>query len=452
MLIDDKGVITAHPNIGYLEYNATAGATGKKITVFDLAASSADRQKLESLVEEARSGKIGMAVVNLQGHTSLTAVAPIAEIGWMMVVSVNTSSLISMSDFIPLLVVLLLSLLVALVLIALLMDRMVLKPLGVMTRSAHLVAAGEYDLILPVDRKDEMGTLSSAFNEMAAKVKNYTENLEASVKERTSELIVANAKLSDANRQVMGSIRYARLIQDGLMPSAGILKDRLSSYSYFHRQRDTVGGDFLFLRDLERSDGFLLAVIDCEGHGVPGALMTVMVDSVLRLTVSSGASDDPAAILGRLDGAIRASLRQGSNRTQHVHGGMDIGLCVCLPKHGRLVFAGAGMPLYVRESDGSVRTVPGRKKAIGYAYRHEPQPFESHRLDTAGRAFFLITDGFMDQAGGSAGRAYGTKRFFDRVAVDGTGSLGGISWEKEFDDYRGPYAQRDDVLVIGFAL
>ena len=443
MLVDSAGVITAHPNASYLEYNGTTNETSKKITVFDLAASHADRRTLQTLMAEARRGKTAVARVDLQGHSSLTAIAPISHIGWMIVVSVDVSSLVSLSDFRPLFLVLVISILAALTIIALLINRMVLRPLGDLTSSAQRIAAGDYSLLLPIERGDEIGGLSAAFNDMTVRVREYTENLEGLVKKRTAEL-------AEANRQVMEGIRYARFIQDGLMPPDSSLAAHFASYSFFHRQRDTVGGDFLFLRDTGSDGDFLLAVVDCEGHGVSGALMTMMAESFLQLIAADEPRNDPGAILTALEREVRASFRQDSDQMQ-IHGGMDIGLCACLKRSKTLVYAGAGVPLYVRDADGTVTAVKGRRKAIGYRGRGRAAGFENTSLPVTGRTFFLLTDGFIDQAGGAAGRAYGTRRLFERIAQCDDG-FPFPSWEKEFDGYRGTRSQRDDALAIGFRL
>ena len=450
ILIDSSGAVTAERNRAALEQNARAGATGKKITIFDLATRKRDRQELARLIASASAGKPSVGIVDLSGRANLTVITRIPEIGWFAVIAVNPSSVISFVDFLPLFALLVASLLAVLVAISFLMDRVVLRPLASMTTSARRIAAGDYSHALSTARSDEMGNLAVAFNEMAAKVKGYTESLESLVERRTAELQQANGRLEVANRQVMESIRYARLIQDGIMPAAGALEARLSSHALFHRQRDIVGGDFLFFHDFD--DGFLLGVIDCAGHGVPGALMTMMASSSLELIAARVPFDDPAAILTELDRVIRASLRQDDDQMP-AHGGRDVGLCACLPTEGTLIYAGAAMPLYLL-SDGAVTTIAGRKAAIGYRRRRSPGPFENRRLATDGQAFFLVTDGFIDQAGGEQGRAYGTRRLTSLFASCDGKPLDTLcpGWENEFNSYRGVRAQRDDILAIGFRI
>ncbi len=447
MLIDSKGAITADRDRSYLEKNAKAGAQGKKITVFDLAGSPEDRARIQALIQDAERGEIESAVVNIAGKSSPTVVAPIPEIGWLAVVSVDAASQLPFADFLPLFALLVASLLAVLVVTGVVMNRVVLRPLAAMTVSARRVASGDFDLVVADGRKDEIGTLAGAFNDMARQVKTYTQGLEVLVRQRTSELTESNEKLLSANRQVMESIRYASLIQNRIGPAEGALAAGLASFSLFHQPRDIVGGDFLYFK--EHPEGCLVAAVDCAGHGVPGALMTMMAEASLAMIAERMAFDDPAGVLGELDATIRGSLRQDG---EGVGSGFDIGLCACSPRRGTLVYAGAAMPLYVLPPDGRLRTVAGRKKAIGHQARIRPEGFENHRFPTLDHAFFLVTDGYVDQAGGAQSRSFGTLRLASMLTACLGKPLGARcpDWEGAFDSYRGSLPQRDDCLAFGF--
>lgn len=145
MLIDGAGAVTAHPDRSFVEQNALARASGKKVTIFDLATTPADRAKLNKLMDAALTGKPSADTVSLQGHSALTVVALVPDIGWMAVVTVDSSSAISVLDFLPLFVLLVAALLAVLVTISILMDRVVLRPLAAMTVSARRIAAGDYE-------------------------------------------------------------------------------------------------------------------------------------------------------------------------------------------------------------------------------------------------------------------------------------------------------------------
>jgi len=456
MLTDKSGEILAHPNTDLMEQNAKAETDEEKVTVFDLTTGEDNQQTLKNLLSAAQKGSSAVGTVRFEDASRLTAMVPIDELDALMIASVNTSSFVSLKDFIPLFAFLIITLLVALGLIALLMQRIVLHPLANLTESAHQISAGNYDLSIPVRRSDEIGTLATAFNGMAAKVKEYTTNLEKLVSERTKELSQANTQLESTNREIIESIRYARLIQEGVMATEESLASELPYYSFFHRQRDIVGGDFLFLRTItegEKKAGFLLGVIDCEGHGVSGALNTMMVDSHLNQICNSYGTHDPAHILSKIEQTIGETLQKSGSQAS-ITTGFDIGLCACYPEQNKLIFAGAGMPLYVRKADEQVVTVKGRKKAIKSKYRKQPQDFQNQTISTEGCAFYLLTDGFVDQAGGLEGRAFGTKRLYSLFSSIEPAQVDteNPAWENIFDEYRGKQNQRDDVLALGFTL
>ncbi len=449
MLVDASGEITAHSDVEIMKHNAQADSKEDAITVFDLAGDDEDRSKLEELLKKAEDGKTAVDLIRLEGRSGLTAAAPIPQIDWIMVESVDPSTFVEFADFSMFFLLLIISIVAVLLAIGVLMRRFVLKPLGIMTVSANRIASGNYDLRLPIERKDEIGTLASAFNEMTSKVKEYTTNLEQIVERRTAELEQTNNKLENVNRRLTDSIQYAAMIQESIIPSKSALNQRLSEVSFFLRQRDIVGGDFLFLRDTP--PGYLIAVADCEGHGVSGALMTMMVDSFLKLIIPGVSEEDPAMILTELDRSIRSSMltSEGESRLQV---GMEIGLCACFPERKRLIFAGAGMPLYALDSKGTVQTIHDRNRAIGHRHRLEQQPFENHEFSTEEYAFFLVSDGFVDQSGGESGRAFGTKRLFETISDCSDAQLceDKPGWENRFDRYKGSYETRDDVLALGF--
>ncbi|MFO8063843.1 MAG: SpoIIE family protein phosphatase [Spirochaetota bacterium] len=453
MITDLDGTIIAHPRAEIMEENALTSSEEDKTSVFDLVSNEPDRERFRSLAESAADGKTEVAPIDVEGRSLVTAVARLPELDALLIESVDTAAFISPRDFLPLFVLVGLVMLVALTVLALLVEHRVLFPLSELTESARRVAAGEYELSLPsAGRTDEIGTLSATFEDMAAQVASYTARLEQRVEQRTRELTEANQELDHTNRTLTESIRYAELIQQGVMATEQACARRLGHYQLFLRQRDIVGGDFLFLRDTTEG-GFLLAVLDCEGHGVSGALMTMMADSFLRQIVSDHDPRDPAVILGDLETAVRGSLDTDFGEAAFTSG-FDIGLCACFPDRGELIYAGAGMPLYMRDEGANLTTIAGRRKAVRSRHRKEPAAFENHVYSTKGRVFYLLTDGFVDQAGGTKGRAYGTTRLYSMLSEVDHSRLRAEEnfWEHEFDSHRGQYAQRDDVLAVAFTL
>lgn len=433
-LVDSAGVVLAHRDASIMEHNARTQDESEKITVFDLVSTSQDRRELRELLKRADSERSAITSVRIGDTAGLTAAAPIYGLDAIVLATVNTAEFLSFRDFTPLFLLVFSTLVLVLAVTTFFMERIVLRPLASLTASAERIAAGEYDLNVAATGSGEIGLLATSFQTMLEQIRRYTRNLEEIVEERTAELTAANNRMTE-------SISYAEVTQSGIMPSVSAVVERLPGSSVFFRQRDTVGGDMLYLQDVtfhNGQEGFIVAVVDCEGHGVSGALMTMAVHSILDHAVGACDPARPDRILQEAQAVLGTTLTSQS--------GFDIGLCSCAPDSQRMSFAGAGMPLYVREPTGEVLTIRGRAKAIQSRYRKEPAPFVTETVALTGRRLFLVTDGFVDQAGGDRGRSYGTRRLYSFFRDYDTSKQ--HNWEFEFDRYRGDFSQRDDVLAI----
>jgi len=348
------------------------------------------------------------------------------------------------------------SLLAVIGMISILLNRLVLAPLARLTRSAGAIATGDYTIRLRNTRGDEIGQLTKAFNHMAETVHDYTETLEQRVNERTEELRQSNEQLGVVNRQVMDSIQYASLLQSAILPDERTMARRLGDVFALWRPRDVVGGDFYVFRELGSDpDGdFLIGVVDCSGHGVPGAFMTMMVNAVLDHVVSENEGGDPAAILGGVNRLVRAALARGRENPRFDNG-LDIGLCLVRPGAGELVFSGGRIGLHVVDPEGSVSEIKGDAQSLGYRRSRIDHVFTSHRVPlAAGAEFYMTTDGFLDQAGGPRGFGFGNRRF-DAMLLEQRGKPMAerkAAFARTLADYQGDHAQRDDITLLGFAV
>ncbi|CAO3360464.1 SpoIIE family protein phosphatase [Azospirillum palustre] len=347
------------------------------------------------------------------------------------------------------------SLLAVIGMISILLNRLVLAPLARLTRSAGAIAAGDYRVRLRNTRADEIGQLTVAFNHMAETVHDYTERLEQRVAERTEELRQSNDQLAVVNRQVMDSIQYASLLQSAILPDEREMARHLDGVCVLWRPRDVVGGDFHIFRELE--DGrFLIGVADCSGHGVPGAFMTMTVSAILDHVLSETAGSDPATILGGLNRMVRAALARGRDNARFDNG-LDIGLCLVRPDKGDLLFAGGRIGLHIVDSaaGGTVGEVKGDAQSLGYRRSNIGHRFTTHRVELApGRSFYLTTDGFLDQAGGTRGFGFGNRRFtamlLEHDAIPMTERR--AAFAQALADHQGERAQRDDITLVGFTV
>ncbi|KAA0575268.1 SpoIIE family protein phosphatase [Azospirillum sp. Sh1] len=365
----------------------------------------------------------------------------------------------------PMAGLLLLSLLGAMAALGLTLNRMVLRPLRRLTQLASAMARGDYGARMDAGRSDEIGVLADGFNRMAATVQDHTSTLESRVRERTEALAATN-------RAIMDSINYAQLIQSAILPSADALSAGLTEHFVLWRPRDVVSGDFYVCREV--ADGFVVAVADCTGHGVPGAFMTMTASAMLNNVLDQMGADDPAAVLAAVDRKVRAALHQeGKARsgTDCFDNGLDLGLCHIRPAEGLLVFAGARVPLLmvtggeVTELRGDRRSLGYRPSAIGSAPDLAPgadpgtapgtaeSPFTNHSIALRpGQTFLIGTDGLVDQNGGEHGRSFGRIRLRQLLSQGGDGPLDRLKsdLESSLDRFQGSREQRDDITLFGF--
>ncbi|MBK8500355.1 MAG: SpoIIE family protein phosphatase [Flavobacteriales bacterium] len=248
------------------------------------------------------------------------------------------------------------------------------------------------------------------------------------------------------NRDLLSSIRYAQRIQRAVLPEAEQLQEIIPESFILFRPRDIVSGDLYWFAEV---DGMLvIAAADCTGHGVPGALLSLIAAELFRESVMEERITDPARILDALrTGFVHALNRNdgGDNRD-----GMNVGMATLDPKRGQLQYAGAYGPMYLVR-DGELIEFKGDRMPIG---QHEgtPKPFGREVIDLqAGDRFYLFSDGLCDQFGGPLGkklRSAGLKQWLIGSAD--------LSMEDQyqavsdrFRQWKGGEEQVDDVLLIG---
>ena len=266
---------------------------------------------------------------------------------------------------------------------------------------------------------------------------------------RERKLQAAMKQLAMAHRQIGESLDYARLIQTSFLPDRTDLFNYLSDHFLFWEQRDAVGGDAYWLKPA--GDGFFLGVLDCTGHGVPGAFMTLIVTSLLDRAAEGTVS--PAEVLGRMNRLIKEALGQSGAGAQS-DDGMDCSLCH-IPSNGDgLVFAGANSPLYVLDG-AQARCIRGDRCGLGYVRSDPGFRFTDVAVKLPpGSRVYLASDGLPDQVGGDRRFPYGKRRFMEFIE-QGRGTpiaVQGADLSRELKRYQGEESRRDDVTVIGFEL
>jgi serine phosphatase RsbU (regulator of sigma subunit) len=451
MIFDQNGAIQAHQNAELIALNSGAyDNTETQFSLFGLLGDEAEQDAVRSAMQQGLSEPDSVITlrVTLDGEPQLLALSYLPELGWFVANGVNLDSaqVIDGRWLLPILLALA-GLIVALILLfALAIERLLLKPLRQLKRSAQAMAAGRYDVQMPNARDDEIGELSAAFGVMANKVRQHTAELEQRVQERTSELEQANQEMLTAQKKIGDSIDYASLIQRSILPDRELVSTLGEHHAVLWRPRDVVGGDFYVFRS--EGQHCLLGVVDCAGHGVPGALMTMLAHAALDHAITDCGMQDPAAVLQRTDQIIRKMLSDAPEY-KALATNMDVGLAYVDLTQRNVTFAGAKIALYY--SDGErVDLLQGAKRALGDKRQAE---YINHSVGLEpGRTFYMSTDGFLDQAGGEDGFGFGNSRFADMLLQHARLPLGqqNTAFSDTLAAYQGQYAQRDDITMLCF--
>lgn len=452
VLIDRSGAIKAHHNPAYIDHNTIAKTDTERSTFFRLLTTPTEIADLRAQSDLLATGRASAVVLPLtvEGQPYLAAMTYLDGIEWFVLALVETTRVYDPWQFVPFAGLLAISLLALAAAVTALLNRLVLNPLARLHRSAQAIAVGDYGQLATVAAHNEIGELTRAFNGMAQTVRQHAAHLEQLVAERTQALDQSNRELAEAHGQVLDSIRYAQRIQQAILPKPELLAQALGEHFVIWHPRDWVGGDLYYCQaDVH---GCLLLVADCTGHGVPGAFMTMAVNSVLNHATSTLGADDPAMLLQAVNRLLRATLRQ-DDMGESFDNGLDAGACYWQFSASKLIFAGARLDLYYRDAGGAVTVIRGDHRNLGYRDSDPDWTFTAHAVERLpGRTFYLTTDGLLDQSGGPKGYGFGRRRFQAFLQRYGGQPLATqqAALEQTLVAWQGERTQRDDMMVISF--
>lgn len=253
--------------------------------------------------------------------------------------------------------------------------------------------------------------------------------------------------MSSHEHQISESLKYASYIQRAIFPSDALLDSLFPDHFIFHRPRDFVSGDFYFAA--RRNNSVVLAVGDCTGHGVPGALMSILGITLLKEIIAHGNFSTAGSVLNRMREHVMAALRQTGEDAEQKDG-IDLALCIIDVQKSMLSFAGAVNPLYIVRNK-QLYELRGDMMPVGIGAEEE-LPFTSHQFELAeGDCLYLFSDGFADQFGGQHGRKFKYQPFRDLMVKSSALPMPGQKMliEQTFDAWKGNQQQLDDVLVFG---
>jgi serine phosphatase RsbU (regulator of sigma subunit) len=266
----------------------------------------------------------------------------------------------------------------------------------------------------------------------------------------TASLIQSKLELEQKGQETLDSILYAKKIQDAILPVKSIIKSHLPDSFIFYAPRDIVSGDFYWFKKTRNK--LFIASVDCTGHGVPGAFMSMIGSILLDDIINKKQVDQPNEILKLLHEGIVKALKQ-AKKSKASRDGMDVALCVIDEDFNKLSFAGAFRPLiFIR--NGELTRIKSTSAPIG-GIRDKRVEYELHEINVSrGDSFYIFSDGFPDQFSGETNKKYMTKRFREfllKISSQPMSSQEALLLE-EFNDWKGEAEQVDDVLVIGFKL
>ncbi|MBI3520241.1 MAG: SpoIIE family protein phosphatase [Bacteroidetes bacterium] len=287
--------------------------------------------------------------------------------------------------------------------------------------------------------------------------------LEIKVEERTKQVNEQNALLEGQNNEIKSSIRYAKRIQDSLLPAEEILNELFDeNYFTYYKPKDIVSGDFYWAAPVTTSGDnphrlSLAAVVDCTGHGVPGAFLSIVASNFLKQSLTEKSVNNTAEALDFLNEKVIATLNQTSKTETIVRDGMDVSLIAIDYSANKLYYSGANNSVYIyRKTDDKpeLTVLEPTKQAIGSVADH----VKSYELKTvniqAGDTIYLFSDGYADQFGGEKDKKLNYKRFKEILA---NASEMPMNLQKNyldtcFEAWRGTTEQTDDVCVMGIKI
>lgn len=254
-------------------------------------------------------------------------------------------------------------------------------------------------------------------------------------------------EIQNKNKKINDSINYAKRIQNAILPNNKVISKALPDSFILYKPRDVVSGDFPWFVQIK--DDIFIAAVDCTGHGVPGALLSLIGYFLLNDIVRSRKITEPGKILDLLDDGVTTTLRQDEDAT--TKDGMDIALCKINTTTRVVEYAGAHRPLYIMKG-GAMDEVKGNKFPIGGGIFKNQTNFTNTRIELGeGDSIYFSSDGFPDQFGGPEGRKFGPKR--TREIIENIHKLpmpeAMNTFDTEWEGWRGEHKQTDDVLLIG---
>lgn len=284
----------------------------------------------------------------------------------------------------------------------------------------------------------------------------YTLAIQISIASENAKLFEEERKKSEdeirkKNDLIIENVNYASVIQNSILPDISFIKNYAKDAFVIWKPRDIVGGDIYWF--IPRKSGFCTAIIDCTGHGVSGAFVTIAVNQILNQILKEGETQSASEILNRLNTIFRDTFYKFNN-IEHFHAGLDIGICIVDKELKKLIYSGAHISLF-HYSKGELKEIRGISRSIGYGMERrlhkKTKEFTDIIIDyLPGDVFYMTTDGLIDQNGEDNIYPFGIDNFM-KILED----VNKLSFEKQKQEiwnsvakYMGNEEQRDDITLV----
>lgn len=335
------------------------------------------------------------------------------------------------------------------------------KPIARLSKAVEEIGKGNFKTKILVESKDEIGDLAKNIlttNQVLIKRLDEQRVLNKKLRDKLAAMEGQKVDIEEIHQEVKDSIHYSQRIQKSILPDPNVLARVFNDKLLVYKPKDVVSGDFYWFERVRtgRKEHMILIAADCTGHGVPGAIMSMVGSNQLTNIVYYQNYLDAEKILARLDKAIKFELYRDLEEDEPRHDGMEVGVCVVDLDTMEMTFAGAGIPMYFIR-DGQIEIYKSPKVTIGRMEGTEKEVEDQFTPMTfhlqKGDRVYLASDGFQDQFGGPSDKRFMNKNFRNLLLVSGQDKTMSDQERKinqVFDHWKGNAEQTDDVLVLGF--
>ena len=357
--------------------------------------------------------------------------------------------------------------------------RVITDPIKNLVEKVNRITDGHFNERADISGNNEIASLSEQFNRMIEQLESYYNELEEKVRMRTAEIMSqkeeieqkrdaiqeqrnilseinnslqeAYLEIEEQKKHIEDSIHYAKRIQTAILPPDDYVKEVLPDSFILYMPKDIVSGDFYWLT--ETKEKTLVAAVDCTGHGVPGAFMSIVGFNQLNYTVNVKGVTKPAEILNAMNQGVTKTLRQ-TILSSSVRDGMDICLVSIDRKTNMIEYAGAFNPLYIFHNSKFIK-IDSDKCAVGGYMGEKLTSFKNHEYSfSKGDMIYLFSDGYADQFGGEEDTKFLVKRFRELLLKIHHESVEDqkLILQQVHKEWKGDSHQVDDILIIGIRL